>query len=124
MVEESAINPEYASLFNDVESNRDHIFLLVSEILRGEISKYPIFIARKGPITLGKPFMSKQSHDIEWTINISLLEELAALGIVEPKGLEEFKKIYKDPQFYFCFLVIADEKQEFIFLPRTRQALN
>jgi len=122
-LEENSVNPLYTSLFATIEKQRDNLFLLVSEILRNEISKYPIFIASKTQIALGKPFVMQEKPE-DWNINISLLEEFAALSIVSEEHLEEFKRVYKDPEQFFCFLVISQEKEEYIFIPRTKHSLN
>ncbi|MBX2845324.1 MAG: hypothetical protein KTR13_03840 [Saprospiraceae bacterium] len=121
---EEATDPQYTSLYSDVDQFRDLFYSLSLEILNNEVSKYPIFVAYQDPVQLGKVLLQRKTHNTNWNINITILEDLVNKGIVQPEKLEEFKKVYKDPEQHFCILAIGLRKSEFIFTPRSKHNLT
>jgi len=118
--DEESVDPQYTSLYNDVEGKRDILHKISLEIVGNLVSKYPIFIAFQDPVDLGKPLLTRKLHDTNWNINISILEDLVNKKVISLEKLESFTKVFKDPEKYFCFLAISLRKSEFIFIPRTR----
>lgn len=117
-MQDPATNPTYTSLYEDIYKVKDQMAVLSNEILSLDISKYPIFIAHKTAIELGKPAFILQKHTTSWNISISILEDLVNKEIVSMSKVEDFKKVYKDPTKHFCILVITSDQIEFVFVPK------
>lgn len=120
MFDEESTDLQYTTLYTDIENNRDTLYSISLEIRDNAVSKYPIFVAFHDPVNLGKPFLKRTVNDTNWNINISILEDLVNKKVIELEKLQAFTKIYKDPEYYFCFLVIGLRKSEFIFVERSR----
>jgi len=90
----------------------------IDTILNEDVSKYPIFIGSQDPIQLGIPLATKEVHAGNWNINVSTLEEFATKNIIEGDKIEEFKKVFKDPNAQICMFLYWKGKFTFVFLPR------
>ncbi len=117
---ENPVDKEYASLHNDVELLQDQLATISAEIRNQDISKYPIFIASKEPVEIGKLLFSPNKDLTNWNIAMSTLENLVNLEIVSLEKVDEFRKVYKDPDNFFCFLVMKPNQPEFIFIKRPK----
>jgi len=87
-------------------------------ILAQNVSEYPIFIAHQQQMDIGIPLMEKDTIKGDWSINASTLEEFATKGLIVADKIDEFKKVYKDPNESLCLFVISEIGATFIFLPR------
>lgn len=117
---ENPVDEFYASLYNDVEMHRDELHFISQEIIKNEVSNYPIFIAHNEVVDLGKPIFTKEKHLTNWHISISILEDFVNKKIIDINKVDEFRKVYKNPDQYFCFFVITTEDPQFIFIKRSR----
>lgn len=84
-----------------------------------EVSNYPIFVAFKDKIEieLGLKLIEKSAKIREWNINISSLEEFVAKSLILADKVEDFKKVYKDPNDALCLFVLSELGASFIYLP-------
>lgn len=87
-------------------------------ILDQEVTKYPIFIAHQLELAIGLPLVDMDEVEGNWSINVSSLEEFNTKQIIPNDKVEEFKKVYKDPEDWVCIFYIGDLGQKFLFLPR------
>lgn len=117
---EQPVDQKYVTLYNDVEMHRDQLHLLSQEILKNEVSNYPIFIAHQELVDLGKQIIDKEKHLTNWHISISILEDLVNKKIVAMSKVDEFRKVFKDPSQFFCFLVMSPQDPQFIFIKRSK----
>jgi len=118
----------YNSLHNDLDVCRDYIKQIAAGMIKGGVSKYPIFIAMRGEmdIDMGIPIVNRADFDISWNLNISHLEDFVNKGVVKSEKAEAFIQAYKNPMEFMCVFVAEEEMMSFIFMPydRRRELLN
>ncbi|MDB5284177.1 MAG: hypothetical protein JWO06_3252, partial [Bacteroidota bacterium] len=92
----------YKSLHDDLDACRDYIRQIALGMIKGSVSKYPIFIATKGEsdYDLGLPLITRNDFDISWNFSASHLEEFVSKGVVSKSKVDEFIKTYKNPEQY------------------------
>ena len=73
--EYNAPTPVLARLQEDFERIHEYLFKLSDEIRSERISRYPIFIAQLQEIALGKPIPIVEHLSLNYSYNVSLLEE-------------------------------------------------
>lgn len=117
---EEPVDEKYVTLYNDVEIHRDQLHLLSQEIIKNDVSNYPIFIAHQEMVDLGKQIIDKEKHLSNWHISISILEDLVNKQIIAMSKVDEFRKVFKDPAQFFCFLVMSADNPQFIFIKRSK----
>ncbi len=122
--QDNPVDKEYASLHNDIEILQDQLATISAEIRNQDISNYPIFVASPELVDIGKTLFTRDKNLINWNIGMSTLENLVVLGIVSEDKVDDFRRIYKDPDTYFSFLVMREEGPEFIFIKRPTQIKN
>lgn len=120
---EEAVDQKYVTLYNDVELLREQLVSISNGIILQEVSKYPIFIAYQEEIALGKSLFTKEKNLTNWNISVSILEDLVNKKIVELSKVDNFRKVYKNPEQFFCFLVIDEKDFQFIFIKRGRASV-
>lgn len=110
-----------ADLLKNLEQNlniyKESIREIADEILEAKVSKYPIFLASRDEVALGKMIIDKEELALEWSIFASTLEEFVRRGIVKEDKLNDFRKAWKDPQVYFCIFAILEGTASFIYVP-------
>jgi hypothetical protein len=118
----------YRSLHNDVEVCRNYMKQISSGMIKGGVSKYPIFVAMRGEmdIDLGLPLINRNDFDISWNFNISHLEDFVNRQLVKTEKVKDFIKAYKNPEEFMCIFVAEEEAMSFVFMPydRHRELLN
>jgi hypothetical protein len=116
------------SLHKDLDICRDYIKQIAIGMIKGGVSKYPIFIATRGDIDidLGVPIINRSDFDISWSLNASHLEDFVLKEVVEKDNVDEFIKAYKNPMDFMCVFVAEDGNESFVFMPyeRHRELLN
>lgn len=95
---------------------------VADEILKAKVSDYPIFIAYKDQVNLGKMIINKDDMALDWHINASTLEEFVTRKIINGEKLDVFRKTYKEPKHYICLFLIHEEGAHFIFHPYETEA--
>ena len=118
-------------LFNDPELDGKYMgsiskdFVVVAETLKEasyqvrdrKFSDFPIFPISRDDIPIGQLLIAKHELAIEWNYNITYLDEFVQLGIVEKEKVEEFEKVYKDPDEFCCLFVVDGDFTRFVFIP-------
>ena len=101
------------------------VFTEASDTIRDEgVSKYPIFVAHEqAQMSVGLPLVQHKAMQTAFSYQASTLEELVAKRIVQLEQLEEFRKIYKDPDTFWCFMTIEIDgddtpQTKFWFVPK------
>lgn len=112
----------YNSLHDDLEICRDYIHQIAMGMIKGNVSKYPIFIAMQGDIDvdLGLPIISRNDLDISWSFGASHLEDFVNKGIISAPKSSDFIKAYKNPLEFMCVFVLQNEQGSFVFMPYER----
>lgn len=88
------------------------------EILKNDVTKYPIFILHKQEIAMGVPIIDRVKHSTNWSINVSSLEEFAVKKLIVESKIDEFRETYKNPLSHLCIFVLSDIGAQFLFIPR------
>ncbi len=88
------------------------------EIIRQDVSKYPIFVLHKQTIALGVPIVVREKHETNWSINASTLEEFSVKNLIVKNKIDGFRKTYKSSKSHLCVFVLSDIGAQFIFIPR------
>jgi chorismate mutase len=110
-----------ADLLKNLEQNlsiyKESIREIADEILEAKVSKYPIFLASREEVAIGRMIIDKEELALEWSIYASTLEEFVRRNIVKENKLNDFRKAWKDPELYFCIFAILDGPAGFIYVP-------
>lgn len=116
----------YKSLHDDLEICRDYIRQISLGMIKGEVTKYPIFVAIRGEndVDLGLPIVNRTDFDIGWNFNASHLEEFVSKGVVVRDKANDFIKAYKNPLEFMCVFVAEEEAMSFVFMPYERNKAN
>ncbi|HLP52841.1 MAG TPA: hypothetical protein VK154_18260 [Chitinophagales bacterium] len=118
----------YRSLHDDLEICRDYIRQISVGMVKGDVTKYPIFVATRGEsdVDLGLPIVNRGDFDISWNFNASHLEEFVTKGVVIKEKAQDFIKAYKNPAEFMCVFVAEEGATSFVFMPydKNRASLN
>jgi len=87
-------------------------------IMDENVSNYPIFVVHQQEIEIGIEIIKNPLPNMPWKVNATTLEEFVAKKLIYDRQLEEFKKVYKNPEHYLCLFVLSQLGATFIFLPR------
>ncbi len=80
-------------------------------------SDFPIFPISKSEISIGQLLISKTDLDLDWNYHASYVDEFIQRKLMKNEKLEEFKRIYKDPDEFCCLFVVDEEFTNFLFIP-------
>jgi predicted transport protein len=112
---------KHASDLQELNQNlqiyKESIREISDEILANDVSKYPIFVAYREEVNLGKLIIDKEELALEWSINASTLEEFAKRNIIKQDKLKAFIQTYKDPAKFVCVFAVMKDNAGFIYLP-------
>jgi len=108
-----------ASLHHDLNACRNYIRQVSQGMLKGNVSKYPIFVAMRSleDIDLGLPIINREELELTWSINASHLEDFVNSNIIHQDKLSDFMKNYKDPNEFMCIFIAEEGMMSFIFMP-------
>jgi len=87
------------------------------EIFNQDISNYPIFIVSPTAINIGILLVESTELKGKWNLYISTLEEFSTKNLIRQERINEFRKIYKDPEDFYCLFLIEDLGSKFVFIP-------
>jgi|APTNR8051073442_1049403.scaffolds.fasta_scaffold31028_2 hypothetical protein len=104
-------------LGDDLHACREYLRQVSSAMRKGEVSKYPIFVAHSDDVDLGVPIIHKAEMDLNWNFSASHLEDFVNRKIVLETKVEEFKKAYRDPAQFMCIFLMNNDTGHFVFIP-------
>jgi len=108
---------KYLQLERELKRYREILSRASTAMRDQEVSDYPIFVAHKQEVELGLKLIEQDDEKFVWSINISSLEEFVAKQVITTDKIEEFKKVYKDPDDQLCIFVISELGASFVYLP-------
>jgi len=116
----------YKSLQDDLAICRDYVRQISHGMIKGDVTKYPIFVAIRGEndVDLGLPIVNRADFDISWNLNASHLEEFVSKGVVIREKANAFIKAYKNPAEFMCVFVAEDDNASFVFMPYEKDVAN
>ena len=108
-----------ASLHNDLHVCRNYIRQVSQGMIKGSVSKYPIFVVTRmqNDIGLGLPIINREEMDLTWAVNASHLEDFVNSNIIHKDKVEEFVKNYKEPSEFMCVFIAEEGMMSFVFMP-------
>jgi hypothetical protein len=96
---------------------KESIREIAEEIVQAEVSKYPIFVASRETVSLGKMVIDKEELALEWSIFASTLEEFVRRKIIPQEKLNAFRSAWKNPETHCCIFALIDNTATFIYVP-------
>lgn len=109
---------QYTQLKEDLQTYLPLLGEAADTILDQDVSRYPIFVVHQlEELEIGISLLQRQEPQLNWSIQVTTLEELATKRLVEMEKVDRFREVYKNPREYLCLFVLATVAQ-FVFLPR------
>lgn len=105
-------------LHEDLDKEKHLLWTVKEQIEKQDVSNYPIFVASKDLLALGKMVLDKEEKELHHYFYASHLEEFAVKSIIAEDKIDEFRLVYRDHLDEFCIFLIVDGAGEFIFLPQ------
>lgn len=115
--ENPEISPVLASIRNDIRMIGEVMQTFSMHVINDEVSQYPIYVAYLDQIAIGRPFLSREGHQLSWNYNASILEEFVKHGLVTRDKVEEFRETFGDPEERACIFVVLPQEGGFVFIP-------
>ncbi len=109
---------KFKQLEQEIEPYKAILAKASDTILEQDVSMYPIFVVHQQTIEVGIPIAVPNEQKGKWSINASTLEEFVAKQLIQAEKLENFKKIYKNPESFLCLFILSDLGATFAFIPR------
>jgi hypothetical protein len=104
-----------------LHSMKDNIVEVQAELIAEGYTTHPIFIAHRGETDLGQPYLDREEYNLFYDLNISTIEELTEIGILEEDKNDEFRKAYGKTNENTCILCVFSEEAQFVFFPLANQ---
>ena len=104
------------TLENDFQVIGNYFKEFSSHVLNEQISDYPIYVASQEVVPIGKPFLSKEHHKLNWNYNATILEDLVSRELISRENVKNFTKAFGDPLEKACLFVVLKNEASFIFL--------
>ena len=89
-----------------LHSMKDNIVEVQAELIAEGYTTHPIFIAHRGETDLGQPYLDREEYNLFYDLNISTIEELTEIGILEEDKNDEFRKAYGKTNENTCILCV------------------
>lgn len=105
------------SLENDVAQIGDTLKMVAKRVIDEEISKYPVFVASRHLVNIGKPMFNQEEVTLNWFFSASILEEFVQKQVVEKDNLKSFQRKIGDPLEKACILILTEEIAKVVFVP-------
>lgn len=109
---------KFLQLQEDLKPYKKALGQAIDEILVKEVTKYPIFVVHQQEVEIGVEIIPGEATIGNWTVNVTTLEELVAKQIVFQDKVDNFRKVFKDPEENICLFILSELGAQFIFLPR------
>lgn len=111
--------PKYQQLEEELKPYAALMGKAADAILDQNISNYPIFVVHQYQLDIGIPLLVNEPGGPKWSIHASTLEELATKNVIDMSRVDNFRKVYKNPEEHLCLFVLSELGANFIFIPRT-----
>ena len=87
------------------------------QIRKRGFSEYPIFPISGEELKVGQLLYAKSDLDLEWNYYASYIDEFIQRKLIAKDKIDEFEKVYKDPDEFCCLFVVDKEFTNFLFIP-------
>ncbi len=109
---------KFLQLQRDLKPYKKPLGQAIDQMLAKEVTKYPIFVVHQQQVEIGVEIISKEKIQGNWSVNATTLEEFVAKQIIYEERVEEFKRVYKDPEDFICLFILSELSAQFIWMPR------
>lgn len=109
---------KFLQLQEDLKPYKGTMGKVIDELLANEVTKYPIFVVHQQEVEIGVEIVSKEKVAGNWTVNATTLEEMVGKQIIFMDKVDNFRKVYKDPEENICLFILSELGAQFIFIPR------
>ena len=90
----------------------------VDAVLDQHASDYPVLVWQRGAeLELGVVLLARADPG-GWEVRVTILEEMAARGLMLPDRVAEFRRVFSDARRQYCLFVVGAEGANFVFRPR------
>ena len=115
---EIKVDDKFKQLETEITPYKPILAKAADAVLDQDVSMYPIFVIHQQTIEIGLPIASPKTVKGKWSANASTLEEFVAKRLIENERVENFKKVYKNPETHLCLFILSDLGATFVFIPR------
>jgi hypothetical protein len=105
------------SIRNDVALVGNALKTISEKVMEEGISDYPLFIASQEYVDIGKPVFDRDSVQLNWFFNASILEDFTQKRLISPDKAAQFTRTFGNPLEKACIFVIQAEEAFFVFVP-------
>mgnify|MGYP001589413278 FL=1 len=105
----------------ELQKMKENLAEFQSEIIAEGYTTHPVFIAHRGETEIGQPYLVREEYGLFFYFNISTLEELTELGILQEDRVEPFKEAYGKTNENTCVLCVFETEAQFVFYPLASQ---
>lgn len=102
-------------IYEELEPLKSKLRALIDLVLKQKVSKYPILVMHQNSIDLGVAV--PLGEKTKWKMHISTLEEFVKKEVVLEEKIDEFRKVYKNPETHACIFLVSNAGANFIFYP-------
>ena len=124
MEEKQPMSPLLQTLENDIQVIGTYMREFSRHVISQEISEYPVYVAHQEGVALGKPFMTKDQHKLNWNYNVTVLEEFVTKKVVEREKVEDFMSTFGNPEERACVFVVLPTEASFVFVDYVLETPN
>lgn len=105
------------SIRNDVALVGAALQTISQKVMEEGISDYPLFIASQEYVDIGKPVFDRDSVQLNWFFNASILEDFTQKRLISPDKAASFTRTFGNPLEKACIFVVKPEDAFFVFVP-------
>jgi hypothetical protein len=116
-VDESGWDLVVESLKNDLATVSKPLREISRRVIAEGISEYPLFIASRDFVEIGKLIFDRDEVQLNWFFYASVLEEFVRKKLVLPENVQAFARTFGDPEEKACIFVIYEGDARFVFVP-------
>jgi hypothetical protein len=115
--ENPQLSPVLESIRTDIRMAGALMQNFSMHVINDEVSQFPIYVAYLDEVSLGRPFIKRESMQLNFNYNASILEEFVKRGVILREKVQEFKDTFGDPEERACIFVVLPQEGGFIFVP-------
>ena len=108
------------ALHEDLDTCKDYLQQVALAMVKGGVTKYPIFIAHLEELDLGLPIINRVDMDLAWSYSASHLEDFVNKQVILEEKVDAFKETFKNPMQFMCIFIADEAESGFVFVPFDR----
>ena len=105
----------------ELQKLKENLAELQAQVISEGFTTHPIFIAHRGETDIGQPYLDREEYGLFYHFNVSTVEELTELGILQEDRVDSFKEAYGKTNENTCILCVFAEEAQFVFYPLAGQ---